>query len=304
MMRLGPIIKREIEIKSRGLTIPMVMTVINAVLFAGAIAAVSAAILRIRTEFALDYAAFLHIYMAVAAMQYIMVLFMVPIFTADTIAGERERGTFDMLLTTRLTAAEIFAEKLASAYVSIAVIIISGLPAMLIPLMFGGVHIQSAVFAMLIILIEAFELMAIGMLTSSFSKTTVQSIALSYALIGVLTAGPLLICGITGMFSEDGGNGFIYLTVIDPLLPLAAVLSEQTGEGTELLREVYGLLNGEPGQLFLKYSAFTGILLQTLISICCIFAAVIHIMPHRNRIGLSLKELLKKHVSADTIEKL
>ena len=294
MMRLYPIIKRETEVKSRSLTLPVVMTMVNALLFAIGLAGASAQILRMKTDFTLDYGAFLRIYVAVIAVQYILLMFMVPVFTADAIAGERERGTFDLLLTTRLSAAEIVAEKLISSYIGIAVIVISGLPAMLVPLMFGGVHIQSTIFVMLIMLIEALELMSIGMLTSSFSKSTVQSIALSYALIAALTIGPLLLSGIAGMFSEEGNNSLVYLTAVDPLLPVAAVLSEHIGEGTELLGELYKLMNAAPDAAFLDNAAFIGLMTQTAISICCIFMAIIHIMPHRSLLRPTLRSFIEK----------
>ena len=281
MMRLYPIIKREAEIKSRSLTLPVVMTIVNALLFAVGLAGTSAQILSMKQDFTLNYGAFLRIYVAVIAVQYILLMFMIPVFTADAIAGERERGTFDLLLTTRLSAAEIVAEKFASAYLNIAAIIISGLPAMLVPLMFGGVYIQSTIFIMFIILIEGAELMSIGIFTSSFARTSVQSIALSYAIIAALAIGPVVLAGVAGMFSEEGCNGMIYLTVIDPLLPLAAAVSGRIGEGTYILRGIYRLLNGTPDTAFMDNAVFIGIMMQTLISICCIFASVIHIMPHR-----------------------
>lgn len=280
-MRLYPIIKREAEIKSRSLTLPVVMTIVNALLFAVGLAGTSAQILSMKQDFTLNYGAFLRIYVAVIAVQYILLMFMIPVFTADAIAGERERGTFDLLLTTRLSAAEIVAEKFASAYLNIAAIIISGLPAMLVPLMFGGVYIQSTIFIMFIILIEGAELMSIGIFTSSFARTSVQSIALSYAIIAALAIGPVVLAGVAGMFSEEGCNGMIYLTVIDPLLPLAAAVSGRIGEGTYILRGIYRLLNGTPDTAFMDNAVFIGLMMQTLISICCIFASVIHIMPHR-----------------------
>ena len=149
---------------------------------------------------------------------------------------------------------------------------------------------------MLIILIEAMELMCIGMLTSSFAKSTVHSLSMSYALIAALTIGPLLIGGLAGMFSEEGRNGFIYLTVIDPLLPVAAVVSERIGEGNYILGGLYRLLNGTPDKAFLDNAAFIGLMMQTVISICCIFASVVHIMPHKTIIRPDLKAWFKEKI--------
>ena len=155
MMRLNPIIKREIEIKSRSLTLPVLMTVMNALLFTVGLAGASAQILKMRSSYTLNYGAFLKIYVAVIMAEYVMVLLTAPVFTADSIAGERERGTFDLLLTTRLTAADIVFENFTSAFLSVCMLIVSGLPAMLVPLMFGGVHIQSTVFIMFVMMAEA-----------------------------------------------------------------------------------------------------------------------------------------------------
>lgn len=282
MTRLNPIIKREIEIRSRSLTLPVMMSVMNAVLFAVGLAGVSAEILRMKVSYALNYGAFLEIYAAVIILQYVLVLFTAPVFTADCIAGERERGTFDLLLTTQLTAKDIVLEKFSSALLSISILIISGLPAMLVPLMFGGVYIQSTIFIMLIMIIEAAEIMSVGMLISSFCRSSVQSIAISYAVLAAMTAGPLIISGAAGMLVPDGENELIYLTVIDPLLPIAALLSVQTGEGTELLDALYRLLGGTPDAAFVKHAALIGIMVQTAISFGCILISVMHIMPRRN----------------------
>ena len=282
MMRLNPIIKREIEIKNRSLTLPVAITVINAVLFGIGIAGTSAEVLQMRTSYTLNYGAFLKIYVAVILMQFVMIMFTAPVLTADVVAGERERGTFDLLLTTRLTAGEIVAEKLISAYINMAMIVVSGLPAMLIPLMFGGVHIQSTIVMLLILLIEAFMIMSVGMLVSCYCRSSVKSIVISYACMIALTAGPIVLGGLAGLFSSDGGNGLIYLTAIDPLLPVVTLLSAQIGEGSAIPETVYMMLNGTPDAAFTEHAVLIGLMVQAAIAFACIVLAVIHIMPHKN----------------------
>lgn len=281
--QFSPIVRRELEIKSRSKTLPVLMSLINSLLFAVGIAGASAEILIMKNSFILNYGAFLRIYAAVAGLEFVLILFTAPLLTAGSIAGERERGTFDLLLTTRLTAADIILEKLFSAWLSAAVIIISSLPALLIPLMFGGVHFQSTVFMVIVMTAETVQLLSVGMLSSSLAGTAVRSIAVSYAVIALLAVGPVLISGVIGLFTTDGGNMSIYLTVIDPLLPIASILSEQIGEGSEFLAFVYeDVLNGTPDPGFLRHAALIGIMTQAAISFGCITIAIMHVMPHKS----------------------
>lgn len=281
-MRLNPIIKREIEIKNRSLTLPVAITGINALLFGIGIAGTFAEVLQMRTSYTLNYGAFLKIYAAVILTQFVMIMFTAPVLTADAIAGERERGTFDMLLTTRLTAGEIVAEKLISAYINMAMIVISGLPAMLIPLMFGGVHIQNTIIMLLILLTEALMIMSVGMLVSCYCRSAIKSIVISYALMIALTAGPIVLGGLAGLFSPDGGNKLIYLTAVDPLLPVVTILSAQIGEGSAIPETVYGMLNGSPDTAFTEHAVLIGLMVQAAVAFACIVLAVIHVMPHKS----------------------
>lgn len=285
-LTFSPIVRRELEIKSRSMSLPILMTVINTLLFAVGLAGTSAEILIMKNSFMLNYSAFLRIYTAVVGLEFVLILFTAPLLTAGSIAGERERGTFDLLLTTRLTAAEIVLEKLFSAWMSAAMLIVSALPAMLIPLMFGGVHIQSTVFVMLVMITEALQLLSIGMLASCFSHSAVKSIAVSYAVTALMTVGPVLISGVIGMFTTDGGNKSIYITAIDPLLPIAAIMSGQAGEGRELLTALYSALNGTPDPGFLKHAALISIMVQFAVSFGCIIISIMHVMPHKRVTGI------------------
>ena len=278
MMRLGPIIKRDIEIKSRGMSLPVGMTVINAVLFAAALAMSFGEILSAKTSYSLNYAAFLDIFIIIVMFDYILMLFCAPIMTAGSISGERERGTFDLLLTTRLSAADIIIEKLVSALISMGTIIASGLPAILVPLMFGGVRIQSAVFLILLFMAGVFEILSLGMLAGSIGSSSVRSITAAYAGAACIVAGPLLIAAAAAAFSREGGNGAVYLLTVDPLFTVFSSVLRMTGR-TQLLNELFLLLKASPDAGLIRHSVLIGTLIQVAAGFGLIMLSIIYTMP-------------------------
>ncbi|MDO4960288.1 MAG: ABC transporter permease subunit [Eubacteriales bacterium] len=282
MMRLNPIIKKEIEIKSRSLTLPVIMTVFNAVLFVIGLSAASSLILLMKRNYTADYGSFLRAYLFVVMLEFVMVIFSAPLFTAASISGEREKGTLDLLLTTALTPADIVIEKFISAYLSMCMLIVSCLPAMLIPLMFGGVHIQSTVFLMLIMAVEVIFVLAIGMFSSCIGGASVRSIAIAYALTAGVTAGPFIISAVAGAFTATGHNAAAYIFVIDPLLPVFAILADQIGESGQLA-SLFSMLNAAPDMAFLRYAAFIGVTVQLAAGAALIMGAILYLTPRRKQ---------------------
>jgi ABC-type Na+ efflux pump permease subunit len=71
--------------------------------------------------------------------QYVLVLLLTPALTCEAILEERQRRTFDCLLTTQLSDHEIIFGKLAARMADVTLLLVAGLPILSLTLLFGGV---------------------------------------------------------------------------------------------------------------------------------------------------------------------
>src|SRR6185312_12960724 len=79
------------------------------------------------------------VFIGLVAFQLGLVCFLAPSFTAGVISGERERQTYDLLMTTPLPLALIVGTKLFAALAYVFLLIVAALPLLAISLFLGGV---------------------------------------------------------------------------------------------------------------------------------------------------------------------
>ncbi|MBQ9420297.1 MAG: hypothetical protein IJU30_00865 [Lachnospiraceae bacterium] len=278
MTRLNPIIKRDLEVRSRGFTLPIIMTAVNAVLFLIGFLGSFGVVSQMRLSWIADPHPMLGIYMTVILTEFVLILLISPIYTASSISGERETGTFDLLLTTRLTPVNIISEKMISACVSVGVIIVSCLPAMLLPLIYGGVSVQSAIGLMLLFIPEAFLVLSIGMFVSSAGHSVVRSTVLCYAAVVGLITVPVLLPVLTKPFMLEQGNRLSYLLAADPLLPVFAAVTRQVGR-PGAVRQVLAMTGLVPDGAFTEHIILISVMVQLALSFALLLLAVINITP-------------------------
>ena len=279
-MQLKPIIKRDMEIRSRGFLFPVLMTALNAVLFLVALLGSFGVISGMRQSYIADYHGLLQIYRITVLTQYILILLISPLYTLSAISGERETGTFDLLITTRLTSFDIVAEKMVSAFISVTVIIISCLPAMLIPLMYGGVPVQSAVGLMLLFIPEAFFMLSCGMFASAISRSVVRSTILSYGIVLGLAAGTVLLALLLKPFGVSGQNRAAYLLTMNPLTPVFSVVTRQTGD-PNAVRGAFRLLGLSADNAYAEHIVLVSVVCQLAAAFAMLTFSVISITPGR-----------------------
>ena len=279
-MQLKPIIKRDMEIRSRGFLLPVLMTAVNAVLFLVCLLGTFGVVSGMRQSYSADYHAFLSIYMITVLTEYALIMLIAPLYTLSSISGERETGTFDLLITTRLTPPDIVAEKLVSAFVSVSVIIISCLPAMLVPLLYGGVGVQSAIGLLLLFIPEAFVMLAVGMFASSVSYSVVRSTVLAYGIVFALSAGTILLALLIKPFWIEGGNRAGYLLTLNPLLPVVSVVMDQVGEAGAAGR-VLSMLGLSADRAYLDHIVLISVASQLAFAFGLLVISILSITPGR-----------------------
>lgn len=115
--------------------------------------------------------------------QYILVTLMTPSFAAGTIAGEKERQTYEMMLASPLQPESIVFGKLLAALTQLAILIFTSLPTVMICLPLGGQSLYEVLAAYLGLLIAVCTFGMISIACSSFFQKTTAALVTSYVLI-------------------------------------------------------------------------------------------------------------------------
>ena len=134
-------------------------------------------------------------YLVLTAAQFALLVLIGPAMTSGAIAGERERQTLELLLVTNTRSFRIAAGKLLESFALLALLIVSGLPAMCLTVVVGGVTFEQVLVSMLFLLAVAFGTVSVGVFASACCRTSVRSGVTSYrmiALIAVVTTLPVI----------------------------------------------------------------------------------------------------------------
>jgi ABC-type transport system involved in multi-copper enzyme maturation permease subunit len=86
--------------------------------------------------------------MAVLVVQTVAILVLTPAYLAGSIAGEKERGTLDLLFMTHLTDREIVLGKLAAHVTHLGGVFLAGLPLLAVTQLWGGVDFSALLAAL------------------------------------------------------------------------------------------------------------------------------------------------------------
>jgi ABC-type transport system involved in multi-copper enzyme maturation permease subunit len=137
--------------------------------------------------------------LVVLVVQYAAVLVLTPAFVAGAFAGERERGTLDLLLATPLRSREIVLGKLFARLVHVGVLLLTGLPVLCIVLVWGGVA-PSDILSWAVA--TGLCLLTVGSLCAAFSSGATRAaepLFVGYALSFLSCACcPVFVMGATG----------------------------------------------------------------------------------------------------------
>ncbi|CAA9557179.1 MAG: hypothetical protein AVDCRST_MAG18-770 [uncultured Thermomicrobiales bacterium] len=133
------------------------------------------------------------VFLGLVAFQLGLVCFLAPSFTAGVISGERERQTYDLLMTTPLSLMLIVAAKLFAALAYVFLLIIAALPLLAISLFLGGVAPEEVAIAFLMLFASALLFGTIGLCFSAWVRSTIGAAALAYgAMLVPVVALPIV----------------------------------------------------------------------------------------------------------------
>jgi ABC-type transport system involved in multi-copper enzyme maturation permease subunit len=178
--------------------------------------------------------------------QLALVALLAPVFTAGAITQEKDSQTYDILLATPLTNAQIILGSLLSRLFFIFALLISGIPIFSITQIFGGVAIRSIVTSFGIAIATAFVTGALAMAIATFKVGTRRTIFSFYMVIVLYLIGGILLDRVPGthpvigvettstgqaVLDKNGDPvviraGTSWLTGINPFLALRSIFGE------------------------------------------------------------------------------
>ena len=270
-MIFDTIYRRERRVSSRSCRMALVIALFNTAMAVMVLTAMMFAIETARVTAAIDYGAFYRIFTVMAMTEFVFMMAMAPAFSAGAVSTEAERGTLDMMLTTRLTAADIVIGKLLWSLSSAMLVVVSSLPILAILFVYGYVRIYNIVIMLLILLVMEIYIGGIGIWASAASARTPVAMAIAYGAVLLLTCGLPLLC--TAVSNITGTPGALEgLLCLDPVVPFAVFLGS-AARGGGMMEPLYRML-GFSREADIDGIARTAVLVQLSVGLLCTYMAV------------------------------
>src|SRR5262245_58847881 len=133
------------------------------------------------------------IFQQMSYVQLALVALLAPVFTAGAIMQEKDSQTYDILLATPLSNAQIVLGSLLSRLFFIVALLVSGIPIFSITQIFGGVAISAIATSFGIAAATAFVTGALAMAIATFKVGTGRTIFSFYLAIVIFLVGGLLL---------------------------------------------------------------------------------------------------------------
>ncbi len=241
----NPIFKKEQTIRTRSPKLMILLVAFNI----GLLLLMILSFLTIygvkRTGSLARYEDTLFLYILIGIFEFALMLLIVPTFTAGSITGEKERQTFDTLITTNRRPSTIVMGKLGASVSMMVLLIVSSLPILATVFSAGGVSLIDIIRYVVTFLLESIFIGSIGMICSVSCKSTTKSTVLAYINVLLLVLGTIAILGALYIFIGKQINTEmndynavkevvdlkygVCLLLLNPLVTIVALLFKQTG---------------------------------------------------------------------------
>lgn len=244
-MKVNPIYKKEVKVSSRSMRLSMILMVFNGVLAAAALLNMYSVLYRVWTTAEIQYSGFLEMYVFVAAVEFAMLLFIMPAVAAGSISGERERQTFNILLSTQITPGQIIRGKMMASLSNMFLILIASFPVIALVFVYGGIIWKDLLLLFSHFTITALLAAGIGLFCSALFRRTILSAAASYGGTALLVGGTYAVNQfalsistmrwnsymnqIGSVANQASSGGFLYLMLFNPAATFYSIIRSQTG---------------------------------------------------------------------------
>ena len=322
-MHMNPVYKNELKMSARSMQIPVLAVIFNSILSVVTLSvlySIRQGYIRNGSE---PYSSMMLLYVVVLTIEVVLLCLFVPSAAGGSIAGERERQTLDILLSSRMSVGEIVMGKLLSCISTAGLLVFTSVPILAVTSMYGGMQLsvlyQSAAYVGFFILFIG----SIGVFCSCrFKKTTYASIS-AYGVIIALTIGTgllvvLLNMAVGGFYGNyfitsstselsyayssmvDTASsasashpvaGIIYLWLLNPAVTYVLIVFHQIGEMSLVENFLHEL---GAANVIVSHWLFISLIFQAIFIIVMIVLATKYLNPQNERFKTGTK-ILKKH---------
>lgn len=224
----NPIFEMELKLKMKNVSVPAIIMLYN--VFFALIIIISLISFSNLDNVGLDNAFldFISVFFVLGILQCIFLFFLVPICTASSIAGEKERGTLDLLLVSPLRPVQIILGKLVANMFILLLFTMSSMPILSVGFILGGVGIKEIAEFFLILILISFYCSAIGIYCSSKTSKRMKAFLFTFLIEFLFTFGNLyFILFLQNIESFTNIAG--YLLVLNPFILIIWLYDKLTG---------------------------------------------------------------------------
>jgi ABC-type transport system involved in multi-copper enzyme maturation permease subunit len=143
------------------------------------------------------------LFAGVVGIEFLLIVFIAPAFTAGAVTAERERKTYDLLQITLLPMPSFIVGKLESALSYVFLLLLAAIPLQSIAFLFGGVSETELILAFIILAVTAVTLGAVGMFFSTLVDRTLTASVRAYTVAFIVVVGvPLVFNFLINIFNN------------------------------------------------------------------------------------------------------
>ena len=246
-IRINPIVKKDLRVLSRSMKIAWGIFFYEAVLMIVFLFAIWIIFDEMGGYgYSSNYQSFVTLFPMISALEFFIIALLMPIMTATAVSGEKERQTFDILLTTVMTPRAIIRGKVGSAVLRVMVFMIGSIPLMALSFTLGGLSWINLFITMIAFLIFAILTGSFGIFASTLTRKSITAIILTYVFYFVfvnVTAVPTLIVNVSRAFGSSSGSTSI-LMLFNPVAAIIELFVMMLGGDNLFGGSVFGWLSG------------------------------------------------------------
>lgn len=298
-MKMNPVYKRETTVSSRSFRLALILVFFNTILALVVLLNMYSVLERVKLTAEIQYSSFTNLYIFVAVVEFVMLMFIMPALTAGSISGERERQTLDILLTTTMKPWDIILGKLTSSFSTMFLMIVSSFPMLTVSFVYGGIMIYDVFLLLLCYLAVALLCGTMGICFSSLFKRSTIATVVSYGVLVLIAAGTyganvfaLSIAQmnmdssftvIVGNMSEQSNSGgFLYLLLLNPVATFYVMINGQAGDN-QVMKNLNSLFGPHPENFIMNNWVVLSIMIQLLLAAIFLFISIRAITPAKGK---------------------